>query len=158
MNTERFKSIILQHQPAMQRMAECLLHNETEAEDAVQDAVVQLWNQREELLGSASAEAFCITVVKRRCVDLLRKRHIFVPIDEAPLQCDPPPDDEDRYQKALALVRRLPPQQQQAILMKYEEQLSSEEIAERLGVSLTNLYTILSRAYSALRESLKDKS
>ena len=44
-NTERFKHIILQHQPSMQRLAEYLLHDETIAEDAVQDALVDLWQQ-----------------------------------------------------------------------------------------------------------------
>lgn len=153
MNVEQFKSVILRYQPAMQRMAESLLHNETDAEDAVQEAVIHLWRQRDELDKVARMEAYCIAVVKCRCIDLLRKRHETILIAEQ--LCDPPPDDtEERYQKALKMVRQLPPQQQQAILMKYEELQSSEEIAKRLNISLPNLYTTLSRAYASLRELL----
>lgn len=157
MTTEQFKSIILRHQPAMQRMAESLLHHEADAEDAVQDAVIQLWQQREELEKVTQMEAYCIALVKRRCIDLLRRRHVPLSID-SPL-CDPPPDDtEERYEKALSMVHRLSPQQQQVILMKYEELQSSEEIARRLHISLPNLYTTLSRAYASLRELLKKEN
>ena len=157
MTTEQFKAIILRHQPAMQRMAESLLHNEADAEDAVQEAVIQLWQQREGLDKVTGTEAYCIAIVKRRCIDLLRKRRVSIPVDEQ--LCDPPPDDtEECYETALSMVRRLPPQQRQAILMKYEELQSSEEIARRLHISISNLYTTLSRAYTSLRELLNKEN
>ena len=153
MNVEQFKSIILRHQPAMQRMAESLLHDENDAEDAVQETVIQLWRQREQLDKVARMEAYCIAMVKRRCIDLLRKRRKTIPIDEQ-LSDLPPDDTEERYARALTMVHRLPQQQRQAILMKYEEQQSSAEIAQRLNVSLPTLYTTLSRAYASLRDLL----
>lgn len=157
MTTAKFKDLILRYQPAMQRMAESLLHNEQEAEDAVQEAVLQLWQQRATLDKVSSIEAYIIKMVKRRCIDLLRKRRSTTPINDQ--LCDPPPDDtEERYKRAIEVVRQLPPQQQQAILMKYEELKSSEEIAQRLGISLANLYTTLSRAYASLREMLNKEN
>lgn len=157
MTTEQFKEIVLRHQPAMQRMAESLLGNEADAEDAVQESVVQLWQQRESLDRVLQIEAFCIALVKRRCIDALRKRHESFSLEGH--LCDPPPDDtDDRYRRALSMVHRLPRLQQQAILMKYENLQSSEEIAQHLGISLSNLYTTLSRAYASLREMLNKEN
>ena len=72
---EQFKRNILPLQPAMQRMAESLLHNEDDAADVVQDCLVTLWNEREKLRRVVNLEAWCITLVKRHCVDLLRRKH-----------------------------------------------------------------------------------
>lgn len=154
MNVEQFKSIILRHQPAMQRMAESLLHDEADAADAVQETFIQLWQQRKELDEVASTEAYCIAMVRCRCIDLLRKRHRVIPVDMQ-LSDSATEDTEERYRKAIEMVYRLPQQQRQTILMKYEELMSSEEIAHRLGITLSNLYTTLSRAYASLRDMLE---
>ena len=78
--TEQFKHDYLPLQPAMQRMAEHLIGNEDEAADVVQDCFVTLWNDREKLRHVVNREAWCIMLVKRRCVDLLRKRKPTVEI------------------------------------------------------------------------------
>ncbi len=83
--TEQFKHDYLPLLPAMQRMAEHLLGNEDEAADVVQDCFVTLWNDREKLRHVVNREAWCIMLVKRRCVDLLRKRKPTVEIDERTL-------------------------------------------------------------------------
>lgn len=155
-NTERFKHIILQHQPSMQRMAEYLLHDETIAEDAVQDALVDLWKQRDDLLKANSSEAYCILLVKRRCIDILRRRHSEQPLDEKSLiETEPPPDDrEARYQQAMRMVAKMPEMQRKVILMKYEQAKTTQEISKELGISTTNLYTTLSRAISNLRKMM----
>lgn len=82
MNTHSFKQQVLPLQPAMQRMAMALLHDEALAEDAVQDAVMELWQQRDRLDKVLQLEAYSITLVKRRCVDQLRRQHPTQPIDE----------------------------------------------------------------------------
>ena len=58
--TKQFESDYLPLQPAMQRMAESLLHNEQDAADVVQDCFVTLWNDRNKLRRVANREAWCI--------------------------------------------------------------------------------------------------
>ena len=79
--TKQFEADYLVHQPAMQRMAESLLGNEDEAADVVQDCFVTLWSERESLKRVLNREAWCITLVKRRCVDIMRRRRPSVSID-----------------------------------------------------------------------------
>jgi RNA polymerase sigma-70 factor (ECF subfamily) len=151
--------MIVTYQPDMQRMAESVLHDPYLSEDAVQEAMIQLWQQRNRLDSERNLRALCVTMAKRRSIDLLRKQRPFQLIDEEALEIpEPTPNNiEERYQKAMKIIERLPSIQQKALLMKYEEEKNTEEITRELNISSTNLYTILSRAYAALREMMKNE-
>jgi len=156
MTTEEFKRDILRLQPRLQRTAECIVGDPDSAADAVQEAVITLWKQRL-TLSSHDMEKLSMTVVKRRCIDLLRKQKPTMPIDEECLMLAEPPqdDNEERYRLARKLVEQLPKRQRDTILMKYEDGLSNEEIEKATGMSSTHLYATLSRAYKSLREAIK---
>ena len=157
MTPEAFKQLILSNQPDMQRYATALLGDADAAADAVQDAVIELWQQQERLDKVVNLKGYCVMMVKRRCVDQLRNVHPTTPIDEEALtMADPPPDDtEERYQQALRLVERLPKRQRDAILLKYQQGKENKEIEQIMNMSSTHLYATLSRAYSALREMMQ---
>ena len=159
MTSEVFKKMIVSYQPDMQRMAESVLHDPYLSEDAVQEAMIQLWQQRNRLDSERNLRALCVTMAKRRSIDLLRKQRPFQLIDEEALEIpEPTPNNiEERYQKAMKIIERLPSIQQKALLMKYEEEKNTEEITRELNISSTNLYTILSRAYAAPREMMKNE-
>ena len=156
MTTEEFKRNILKMQPRLQRMAEYIVGDPDSAADAVQEAVISLWEQRS-TIKSQEMEKLSLTVVKRRSIDLLRKQKPTVDIDAGSLMlAEPPQDDlEERYHMARQLVDRLPARQRDVILMKYEEGLSMEEIEKATGMSSTHVYATLSRAYKSLRETIK---
>ena len=158
MTDQEFRNRVLQWQPYMQKLAEQLLGDADNASDAVQDAVVSLWEKRKEWNDSADLKSLWGTVVKRRCIDQLRKQRPTVPIDtESLMLTEPSPDDlsEERYQLARQLVDRLPKRQRDAILMKYEQGMSNTEIEQATGMSSTHLYATLSRAYKALRNAIE---
>ena len=156
MTTEEFKRDILRLQPRMQRTAESIIGDADSAADAVQEAVITLWEQHA-TMKSVDMEKLSLTVVKRRSIDLLRKQKPTVPIDtESLMLAEPPQDDiEERYRLARDLVDQLPQRQRDTILMKYEDGLSMEEIEKATGMSSTHVYATLSRAYKSLREAIK---
>lgn len=155
MTIEDFKRDILRLQPRLQRTAESILGDPDSAADAVQEAVITLWEQRE-TIKSQDIEKLSLTIVKRRSIDQLRKQKPTVPIDTESLMLTEVQDDsDDRYRLARQLVERLPKRQRDVILMKYEEGMSNEEIEQATGMSSTHLYATLSRAYSALRNAIK---
>ena len=156
MTTEEFKRNILRLQPRLQRTAESIVGNPDSAADAVQEAVITLWEQRT-TLKTQDMERLSLTIVKRRSIDMLRRQQPNVSIDtEQLMQMEALEDDplEERYQLARKLVDQLPKRQRNAILMKYEEGLSNKEIEEATGMSSTHLYATLSRAYKALRNAI----
>ena len=156
MTTEEFKRNILKMQPRLQRMAEYIVGDPDSAADAVQEAVISLWEQRS-MIKSQEMEKLSLTMVKRRSIDLLRKQKPTVSVDaESLMLAEPPQDDlEERYRMARQLIDRLPARQRDVILMKYEEGLSMEEIEKATGMSSTHVYATLSRAYKSLRETIK---
>ncbi len=152
----QFKHDYLPLQPAMQRMAESLLGSEDDAADVVQDCFVTLWNDREKLRRVVNREAWCIMLVKRRCVDLLRKRKPTVEINERTLAVEV--DDqaaEERLQLAMELIDRLPERQAEAVRLKHFDAADTQQIAARMHISEGNVYTLLSRAYSSLKQMIQ---
>ena len=153
-DTEKFKKDIIPLQPAMQRMAERLLENEDEAADVVQDCFVTLWNDRDKLRKVVNYEAWCISLVKRKCIDLLRKRRPMVDIDERVDFAEEEAQDEERLQLAFNLIDRLPERQAQAVRLRHFDNCNTQNIAAALQISEGNVYTLLSRAYNSLKQMI----
>lgn len=161
MNTDSFKRFVIPLQPVMQQLAERLLGDAMQAEDAVQDTVLRLWQQRHDIAKVKNLEAYCYTILKNHCIDLLRQRHPTVSIEEEnrlrEISAENPTPMEERYQRVMQCVKTLPSLQQSALRMKYEQQLENREIAEKLQISMNNLYVTLSRACRSLREMYERK-
>ena len=155
-DTDQFKHDFLPLQPAMQRMAESLLGSEEDAADVVQDCFVTLWEEREKLRRVVNREAWCIMLVKRRCVDLLRKRKPTVEIDERTMALaeEQSRDGEERLRLAMNLIDQLPERQAQAVRLKHFDAVDTEHIAEAMHITSGNVYTLLSRAYSSLKQMI----
>lgn len=155
-DTEKFKQTILPLQPAMQRMAESLLGNEDDAADVVQDCFVSLWNERKRLEKVVNIEAWCITMVRRRSIDMLRQRRPTVDINELNLQTYETADADDTLQTAMAMIERLPERQARAIRLKHFEDTDTQSIASTMQITEGNVYTLLSRAYQSLKKMILD--
>ena len=156
MTTEEFKRDILRLQPRLQRTAESIVGDPDSAADAVQEAVIALWEQRE-TISERDMERLSLTIVKRRSIDMLRRQKPTVSIDTEQLMLlEVPAEDpvEEHYLLARKMVDQLPERQRKALLMKYEEGLSNKEIEQATGMSSTHLYATLSRAYKALRNAM----
>ena len=155
-DAKQFQSDYLPLQPAMQRMAESLLGNEDAAADVVQDCFVTLWNDRNKLRHVANREAWCITLVKRRCVDLLRRRRPTVDIETLYNMADESAADDDRLRLALQFIDRLPERQARAVRLRHFDDADTQAIARTLQINEGNVYTLLSRAYSTLKQMILD--
>ena len=51
-----------------------ILRNQEEAEDAVQEVFIKLWNMGKKLDEYNSIEALAVTMIKNFCIDQLRKK------------------------------------------------------------------------------------
>ena len=154
--TQQFERDFISLQPAMQRMAEHLLGGEEEAADVVQDCFVVLWNDREKLKNIVNREAWCITMVKRRCVDLLRRRRPTEDVDSLAEEAYVSTDDNERQRIALEMVSRLPERQRQAVNLRHFDGADTQTIATKMNIPEGNVYTLLSRAYTTLRQKIME--
>lgn len=156
MNCDHFLDILLPLQPVMQLTAEKMLHSAEDAEDVVQDTFIGLWESRRKLQHVQNLESYAVQAVKNRCISQLRKRKNTVSLaDIANLQYDDTAAEvalvEERARTIDHLMEQLPAMQRQAVQLRYIEHLSHEEMQQRLKMSSSNVYTILSRAISALK-------
>jgi RNA polymerase sigma-70 factor, ECF subfamily len=132
-----------------------ILQDAALAEDAVQEAFLQIWrgagSYRPE---RAKASTWLLTFVHRRAVDLVRReeRRRTIPVEPLP---EPPGSglDEEVVVRSRADVvrdalRRLPPEQREAIELAYYGGLTQSELAARLDQPLG---TIKSRMFTGLQ-------
>jgi RNA polymerase sigma factor (sigma-70 family) len=125
------------------------------AEDAVQEAFLQIWrgagSYRPE---RGKASTWLLTFVHRRAVDLVRReqKRRTLPVVGETQAADPGADEEAVQRSGREIVqdalRRLPAEQREPIELAYYGGLTQSELAERLGQPLG---TIKSRMFTGLQ-------
>ncbi len=156
---EWFKAQFLGFHPKLFRIAFALLGNRDDAEDMVQELYYKLWCKREELTAIEHPEAYAITLLKHLCLDALRSPRIVrraeMPTyeEEAEEGCDTIPlEQQEQIACVTKLIEQLPSNQQQALRLHSIEACSMEEIEQLMGITNTNLRTLLSRARKTVKE------
>jgi RNA polymerase sigma-70 factor (ECF subfamily) len=141
--------------------ANSILHNQEEAKDIVQDSFVKLWDSQTIKERSETVKSFLYTVVRNKCVDLLRKKKV---IEKAKLQLvknyenDFEYFDEVAFAEMMALVVShidlLPSKMQEVIKLYYYEEKNYKEIADTLGTSPETVRNQKGKALKMIRRKL----
>lgn len=159
MDAESFKRQFLPYHPRLYRIAYALVGNSQDAEDILQDAYCKLWNKRGELGHINNTEAFCVTLVKNLCFDLLRSSRMNLQeetIENISISTDASPETEvieqDESKQIQQLIDKLPEKQRQVIRLRGINDCSLEEIEEITGLSAVNVRVLLSRARKIIKE------
>jgi len=158
MSQERFKAEILPLREKLFYIAQKILVEEQEAEDAVQEVLLKLWHTRDSLEKYDSPAAFATTVTKNHCLDRLKVKNRQDSLDESyytragndnPYLQLERKNTEEILQK---IIENLPALQQAIIRMKDMEEYEVEEIAEITGTKVEAVRVNLSRARKKVRE------
>ena len=158
MSQERFKAEILPIREKLYHIAQKMLVDQQEAEDAVQEVLLKLWNIRDSLDKYDSPAAFATTVTKNHCLDRIKVKNRQDSLDESyyTLAAKDTPylqlerkNTEEILQK---IIENLPALQQAIIRMKDMEEYEVEEIAEITGTNVEAVRVNLSRARKRVRE------
>lgn len=155
MTSEQFNSSYLSLASTLYKVAFYILESEEEARDAVQDAFVKLWNDRETLGDVNSPKAYAIRLVKNLCIDRIRRQRLEFP-EELPERVSPEGQDDEidqkeRLNKVMEAIKSLPDRQREILWLRTVENLSYDEISERLGMTPLTLRVLLSRARSKIK-------
>ena len=126
------------------------LKNEMDADDAVQDAVCNLWSDR---VPASSEEArFRLYVIIRNvCLNKLKRKRYFLPISECEKASDDNVLDETERIRSL-LLASLTPFQIKIFQMATDYNLEYNVIAERLNMNIDAVRMNMSRARKKMRE------
>lgn len=164
-----FELVMRRYNARIYRTVRSLLHDEAEAEDAMQDAYVHAFTH----LGAFRAEARLSTWLTRIALNealmRLRRRGRFLDLaappgdEENPAMHEldsplPSPEQDAQAGELRVLLERsvdaLPPASRAAFVLRDVEGLSTAEAAECLGISEESVRTRLHRARALLREDL----
>ena len=160
MNPEEFKIQVLPLKHKLYRLSLRLLGRAEEAEDSVQDALVKLWNRREELHNYSSIEAFAMAITKNLCLDRIRSKsfHTERLSDRQALTLKQDPEELLEKSDFTAFVRKiidnLPEQQKVIMHMRDIEGLEYEQIAEVMELNINAVRVNLSRARKKVRDTI----
>lgn len=160
MNQSDFIKVISPFKDRVFRLAKRLLVSTEEAEDATQEVLVKLWNNKNKLETYSSVEALAMTMTKNYCLDQLKSKrasemrivHSNYTDRQAGLQQQT--EDRDSWQWVEKIIETLPEQQKLILQMRDIEQYEFEEIAKIMDMNETAVRVALSRARKALREQL----
>ena len=126
-----------------------ILGSRQDAEDALQDLYIKLWQQRDILDGIHNPAGYATRVLKNLCIDRLRAKKPSVQLTgEVPgYESDSQPlENAEKIKILSAAIQRLPASQRVVLEMRTMQGLSYEEIAEQTGMSPLSLRVLLSKA------------
>jgi RNA polymerase sigma-70 factor (ECF subfamily) len=137
-----------------------ILRNQEEAEDAVQEVFIKLWNLGRKLDEYKSIGALATTMIKNFCIDQIRKKKHFIQEEnegkdfQNPGSASPYELMESRESEDILyhIIDHLPDIYKDAIRLREIEGLSYEEIAEKTDQNINTLRVTLSRARKIVRE------
>ena len=158
-----FTELFCRYEARIYRLALTILRHERDAEDAVQDACLRVFERIKRYRGESSFETWLTAVVVNVCRDRLRRRRVrqALPLDW--LRGQAVEDDvaqavAERLQRQTlwSLVDRLQDKYRLPVILHYHEGLPCGEVAQVLGLRVTTVYARLNTARVQLRAMLRE--
>jgi RNA polymerase sigma-70 factor, ECF subfamily len=140
-----------------EREASRILRSAADVDDVVQAAMERAWRHRDHCVARHSPEGWVATIARREALREYGRQRRLVVVAEAPEVAVAPSDERivdsvtvERVMRALSQGDR------QLVLWRYAEDLSSDEIGRRLGLSPGAVRVRLYRARRALSVALAE--
>ena len=144
-----------------------------EAEDAVMDAFIQYWENKDKLdIQINNIKGYIFTILRNKCIDLLELRKYRlqkneemyrqmlgeIEINTSSLRsCDPSElFSREINQIVNETIDTLPDRTREIFYKRYLEQKSYKSIAENFGISVKGVEFHISKCLNILRKKLKD--
>lgn len=155
---EKLKILFRENYHALVFFAFKMLDSKAEAEDVVQDAFVNYWNQQSKVSEEA-VKSYLYTTVRNSSLNVLRSRLVAMRHEQEAVGEQSRTILEQLLEaETMAIVHKaiatLPPVCQQIARLSHFEGKRNEEIAVELGISVNSVKTHKQRALQLLRKKL----
>jgi RNA polymerase sigma-70 factor (ECF subfamily) len=160
MTTEEFKSRLLPAKNKLYRFAFSLLSNREEAEDAVQEVYLKMWDMRNDLGQYKSTEALMMTITRNHCLDKLKvKKNKAYSLNteynkSTTDDVQKKTEQSDLIQKVKMVMQKLPEQQRTIVHLRDVEGYDYDEILKITGYEMNYVRVNLSRGRKKIRETI----
>jgi RNA polymerase sigma-70 factor (ECF subfamily) len=167
-DTSAFEQIIERHQALVAGTVARMLGSNSDVEDIAQQVFIRVWKSARRYIPRAKFTTWLLKITRNLVFNELRrsKRHAHISLQSEPGaeevllkdEKNPAPDAsllETELQRAIEeAIIQLPESQRMALVLRRYEQLSYEQIAEVLDLSVPAVKSVLFRARTELRTRL----
>jgi len=166
---EAFEQLVTTHQTRVIGTVVKMLGDDTDAEDIAQQVFIRVWNSAARYEPSAKFTTWLFTITRNLVFNEVRrrKRHPATPLereaDDRAFQVEDTSSkspstlmmDAEMQTAIQAAIEQLPEVQRMAVVLRRYQDVSYEEIAKILNLSVPAVKSVLFRARTELRERLK---
>ena len=153
MTRQEFEHIAAQLRQKVLNVSTQFFASRQDAEDAAQEAMVQLWRYCEQIDAGRNIDALAVRVAKNCCVSMYRRQRHTADIDQQKLKNaanDASPqeqleakDTQRMLNEALSLLK---PRERELFDMRAVMGLSNDEISSQTGIPKTSIAPMVSEA------------
>jgi RNA polymerase sigma-70 factor (ECF subfamily) len=161
---QAFEYLFIRYRDALMRLFEQRLDEKTMASDLLQETFIKVYLHINNYSKSYTFGQWIYAIARNTLVDHLRRRADDISIDErfrAPLATTPSPEESVIINQTRAhfytALEELSEEYREVIEMRFLEEYSYEEIAEKLGRPLNTIKTQIRRARAAICKIILDK-
>jgi len=157
-----FEQLLRMHRGGVHALARRMLGREDRAEDATQETLLRAWRAAPRFRGDASFRTWILRIALNvvRTTAARRPREVEWGAIPEPPAAGPGADAGvvlgEARRRVRAAVRGLPPRQREAIVLKVYSDLTYEEVAAILGVSVGAAKAHVHQATANLRRRLEE--
>jgi len=168
-NREAFRQLYFRYSRPLFSLAVRMVGDTGEAEELLQDAFVKIWRSAAAYDARKSRPfTWAVTLLRRTCIDHLRKRRHRPPtsplLDVLDTDSDPPASDtvrrtieaQDDAVRIAAALAAIPANQRRALELAFFSEMTHAEIATRLTQPVGTVKSWIRRGLLALRTVLTD--
>jgi RNA polymerase sigma-70 factor (sigma-E family) len=157
------EALYREHGARLVGLARTFVYDRAAAEDLVQEAFIRFHRHRHRLRQPAAAAGYLRSTVLNLARDhnrrgLMSRRHIDAEARHLG-SMGPDPDDaallDEEQRTVVEAVSSLPLRQRDCIVLRYQMELSYDEIAETLGLTINSVKTHLKRGLATLRSQME---
>ena len=155
---QEFETFVRNYQNMVFSVAARIVGNPIDAQDIAQEVFIKAYQRFDELKESGTVGGWLKTVATNLSINHLnryRARWRFFSEEEKEVEIpisDPPTDD--RRESLELAIQKLPDAQRVPLVLFHFQDLSYDEIADKLGISLAKVKTDIHRGRSSLRKLL----
>jgi RNA polymerase sigma-70 factor (ECF subfamily) len=161
-----FEQLVERHKTTVYRLALSILRRREDAEEAAQDTFVKLFRRRDLFDSTRPLEPWLLRIAGNTCRDLLRRRRAgWMPVlgdpeghalDQvpAPEAGSPATGSGATRQAVRQVLDELSDRHRLPLELKYLRGLTNRQIAQSLGISISNVKVRVARAKEVLQSRL----
>jgi RNA polymerase sigma-70 factor (ECF subfamily) len=167
-DTVALEELIEKHQALVAGTVARMLGSNSDVEDIAQQVFIRVWKSAHRYVPRAKFTTWLLKITRNLVFNELRraKRHANIPLQTEPGTDDPPLKDEANLAPDVSLLEaelrstiegailELPETQRLALVLRRYEELSYDQIAEVLDLSVPAVKSVLFRARTELRSRL----